>query len=299
MARSHVVAQLDLAPTSSAPTSSAPPHLGLPSRSVELSYARRGSGSPLLLIHGIGHRWQAWEPVLDRLAEQHDVIAIDLPGFGKSAPLKLALGERHTVGLLMEWIAETFPEFGIERPHVAGNSLGGALALELARHGLAASATALSPAGFWRTRWEPTWAITNLTVTRAAAFAPKPALRYVANHGTARAVCFGMIFGRPRDLDPTAAFEDTLALREGKSFRPVAKEAGRYRYAGESDVPTTVAWGTKDRILLRRQFAQAKRVLPKARFEDLPGCGHVPMSDDPGRVSRLILETTGAVPTNR
>ncbi|HCU52375.1 MAG TPA: alpha/beta hydrolase, partial [Micromonosporaceae bacterium] len=45
---------------------------------------RRGSGSPLVLIHGIGHRWQAWEPVLDELAEHHEVLAIDLPGFGKS-----------------------------------------------------------------------------------------------------------------------------------------------------------------------------------------------------------------------
>jgi pimeloyl-ACP methyl ester carboxylesterase len=262
---------------------------------VELSYARRGSGSPLVLIHGIGHRWQAWQPVLDRLAEHHDVIAIDIPGFGKSAPPVLAGGERHTIGLTMERIAECFPGFGIERPHVAGNSLGGALALELARHGLAASATAFSPAGFWLARWEIAWAVGNLSLTRAATFAPKPVLHYVADHGTARALAFGMIFGRPRRLDPALAFEDTLALRNGRSFRPVAKEAKHYRYSGESDVPTTVAWGTKDRILLRRQFSQAKRVLPKARFEDLPGCGHVPMNDDPERVSRLILETTGAL----
>jgi pimeloyl-ACP methyl ester carboxylesterase len=261
---------------------------------VELSYARRGSGEPLVLIHGIGHRWQAWAPVLDRLAEHHDVIAIDIPGFGKSAPLKLAPGERHTIGVAMERIAEAFPGFGIDRPHVAGNSLGGALALELARHGLASSATVFSPAGFWQARWETSWAFANLSLTRAGAFAPRPVLRYVADHETSRAVAFGMIFGQPRRLDPALAFEDTLALRNGRSFRPVAKEVKNYRYTGESDVPTTVAWGTKDRILLRRQFAQAKRVLPKARFEDLPGCGHVPMNDDPERVSRLILETTGA-----
>jgi pimeloyl-ACP methyl ester carboxylesterase len=262
---------------------------------MELSYARRGSGEPLVLIHGIGHRWQAWEPVLDRLAEHHDVIAIDLPGFGKSAPMKLPAGQPHTIGLAMEHIAASFPGFGIERPHVAGNSLGGALALELARNGLAASATAFSPAGFWNTRWEVAWGVWNLSLTRAAAFAPKPVLRYVADHDTARALAFGTIFGKPRALDPALALGDTLALRAGRSFRPVARAAKHYRYAGETGVPTTVAWGTKDRILLRRQFAQAKRVLPNARFEDLPGCGHVPMNDDPERVSRLILETTGAV----
>ncbi|WP_194925983.1 alpha/beta fold hydrolase [Catenulispora pinisilvae] len=262
---------------------------------MQLSYARRGSGTPLVLIHGIGHRWQAWEPVLDRLAEHHDVIAIDIPGFGKSAPLLPAPGRRYTIEFAMSGIADSFAGFGIERPHVAGNSLGGALALELARHGHAASVTAFSPAGFWQTRWETAWATGNLSLSRAATFAPKPVLRYVADHETTRGLAFGMIFGRPRRLDPAQALGDTLAMREGRSFRPVAKEARHYRYAGESDVPTTVAWGTKDRILLHRQFEQAKRILPKARFEDLPGCGHVPMNDDPERVSRLILETTGAI----
>jgi pimeloyl-ACP methyl ester carboxylesterase len=263
---------------------------------MNLSYARRGSGEPLLLIHGIGHRWQAWEPVLNRLAAHHDVIAIDIPGFGKSAPLRLAPGQRHTIELAMERIVGAFPGFGIERPHVAGNSLGGALALELAKHGHAASVTAFSPAGFWTTRWETAWGVGTLGVTRASTFAPKPVLRYVAEHAGARKVAFGLIFGKPGELDPGLAYEDTLALRGGKSFWPVAKEARHYRYSGATGVPTTVAWGTKDRVLVRRQFEQAKRVLAGARFEDLAGCGHVPMNDDPETVSRLILETTGALP---
>ncbi|GAA1949002.1 alpha/beta fold hydrolase [Catenulispora subtropica] len=262
---------------------------------MELSFARRGSGEPLLLIHGIGHRWQAWEPVLDRLAAHHDVIAIDIPGFGKSAPLKLDPGQRPTIELAMERIAGAFPGFGIERPHVAGNSLGGALALELAKHGHAASATAFSPAGFWTTWREKAWAVGSLSALRATTFAPKPILRYVANHPTARVVAFGMIDGQPRRLDPELAYGDTLGLRECKAFRTVAKGARHYHFSGDTNVPTTVAWGAKDRILLRRQFEQAKRVLPGARFEDLPGCGHVPMNDDPETVTRLILETTGAV----
>jgi pimeloyl-ACP methyl ester carboxylesterase len=262
---------------------------------MDLNYDRRGAGEPLVLIHGIGHRWQAWYPVLDRLAEHHDVIAIDIPGFGQSPPLDLAPGERHTIDVAMRHIAEAFGDLGIERPHVAGNSLGGALALELARAGHAASATALSPAGFWKSRWEVRWGLGNLTVTRAASFAPKPVLRQFAERPFLRAVAFGMIFGKPRKLDPELAFGDTLALRNGKSFRPIAKEAPHYFYSGEPDVPTTVAWGTKDRILLRRQFARAKTILPKARFVDLPGCGHVPMSDDPELVARVILETTGVI----
>ena len=263
---------------------------------MTLSYERRGSGEPLLLIHGIGHRWQAWEPVLDRLAEHHDVIAIDIPGFGGSSPLALGPGGRPTTAVAMREITTALDVFGVARPHVAGNSLGGALALELAGAGHAASATALSPAGFWRKRWEVAWAVGNLTATRWSSFAPEPVIRAVANNPTTRALAFGMVFGKPRNLDPGRAFGDTLALRDGKGFRPIAKEAKRYTFTGRPDVPTTIAWGTKDRILLRRQFARAHDVVPKARFEDLPGCGHVPMDDDPALVARLILETTGAIP---
>jgi pimeloyl-ACP methyl ester carboxylesterase len=263
---------------------------------MELAHERRGSGEPLVLIHGIGHRHQAWQPVLGLLAEHHDVIAIDIPGFGDSPPLVLAGGERHTVDVAMRHIAEALAELGVERPHVAGNSLGGCLALELAKAGHAASVTALSPAGFWKP-WEIRWGLSVLAATRVASFAPKPLLRQFADRPLLRALAFGMIFGKPRRLDPELAYGDTLALRKGKAFRPIAREAQGYRYSGEIGVPTTVAWGTKDRILLRRQFARAKDILPKARHVDLPGCGHVPMSDDPELVARLILETTGAIPS--
>lgn len=54
---------------------------------LQLNYARRGSGPPRVLLHGIGHRWRAWDPMLARLAANHDVIAANLPGFGKAPPL--------------------------------------------------------------------------------------------------------------------------------------------------------------------------------------------------------------------
>jgi pimeloyl-ACP methyl ester carboxylesterase len=119
-------------------------------------------------------------------------------------------------------------------------------------------------------------------------------LRFAAEHPAMRSLAYGMIFGRPRALDPEAAFGDSLALRDGKSFREVAEAGGDYVYRGDPGVPTTIAWGTKDRVLLRRQFRHARRVLPHARFVDLPGCGHVPMNDDPGLVAGTILRTTGA-----
>ena len=96
---------------------------------THLAYTRKGSGEPLVLIHGIGHRRQAWNPVLDVLAQQYDVIAVDLAGFGESDPYPA--GTAYSMENACAILSQNFAEWGISRPHVVGNSLGGAIALEL------------------------------------------------------------------------------------------------------------------------------------------------------------------------
>ena len=261
---------------------------------MTLSYERRGRGTPLVLFHGIGHRWQAWQPVLDGLAEHHDVIAVDLPGFGRS-PVP-ADGPPQSIDELTadvtRWLRD---DLGVERPHVAGNSLGGAVALELAAANLVSTATALAPAGFFR-GWERRWAQTMLRSLRAASHLPEPALRLAADARWLRALTFGLLVAHPTRVSPAQAFGDTLALRDGQSFAGLARGAGHYSYRGRPEVPVTIAWGTRDRILLHRQAERAARLLPAARHVTLPGCGHVPMSDAPELVTATILATTGAVP---
>lgn len=268
-----------------------------PGQRVGISLHRRGSGPPLLLVHGLGHRWQAWEPVLDRLASAHDVIAVDLPGFGGSPlPADGVLDMAVTVRRFPAWL----DQIGVERPHVAGNSLGGALALEMAAAGLAASATAFSPAGFstvaeWRR------ATARLSWLRAQAFLPVPALRVLLRSRTVRAASLGLIMAHPDRLSPERAAADALALRRGRGFRPMALAGRGYRFSGQElrtrpDVPVTVAWGAADRILPPRQALRAQAELPHARHLLLPGCGHVPMTDDPGLVADTILATTGGQP---
>ncbi len=112
-------------------------------RTTSLTYERRGTGEPLLLLHGIGHHWQAWEPVLDVLAAERDVIAVDLPGFGASDALPD--GSPYDLSGVVPVLGAFCGALGVERPHVAGNSLGGLLALELGREKLVRSVTALSP----------------------------------------------------------------------------------------------------------------------------------------------------------
>lgn len=260
---------------------------------MPINHERRGTGPPLVLIHGIGHRWQAWSPVLDELARHHEVYAIDLPGFGASA---VPSGGMPTdMAGAVEGVAAGLSELGLDRPHVAGNSLGGAIGLELAAAGLVASATALSPAGFF-TRGEGRRALVLLSLLRASTFQPLPVLRRALARRPVRQFTFGQLMERPGELDLERLVGDAMALRGGAGFRAVARSARRYEFRGEPTVPVTVAWGSRDRILPLHQAERARQRLPRARHVTLTGCGHVPMSDDPRQVARLILETTGIRP---
>jgi pimeloyl-ACP methyl ester carboxylesterase len=102
------------------------------------------------------------------------------------------------------------------------------------------------------------------------------------------------LVAHPSRLSPERAFGDTLALRDASSFGSLARGAAGYEFRGRPRVPVTIAWGTRDRILLPRQAERAARRMPAARHVTLPRCGHVPMSDAPELVASIILATTAA-----
>jgi pimeloyl-ACP methyl ester carboxylesterase len=254
---------------------------------VPFGYERRGAGPPLVLLHGAGHRWQAWEPVLDRLAAERDVIAVDLPGFGRS-PLPDGL-TRFDVPSAIGLLHGFFDQLRLERPHVAGNSMGGALALELADHDLVRAATAISPAGFWTPR-QRAYALAVLRAGRALTQVPEAALLPLVGSPLTRTLSCGLLWPRPERLDPRTLLEDAAAMRRAAAFAPALLAARSYEFRGRPSVPVTIAWGTRDRILHPRQAERARRRLPEARHVTLPGCGHVPMHDDPELVARVILD---------
>ncbi|MGZ4299890.1 MAG: alpha/beta fold hydrolase [Solirubrobacteraceae bacterium] len=256
---------------------------------MNLNHHRAGSGEPLLLMHGIGSRWQMWEPVLDRLAERHDVIAVDLPGFGASPMPRpgTAPGIDSQVRLVSEFLAQ----LGVERPHVAGNSMGGLLALEMAARGLARSATALSPAGF-ASRAEMAYGRGSLWVTvRAARRIGRYADTLFAT-AIGRKLGLSLFVARPEKLTAGEAADNTRALAGAPWFDETLPALRAFQFAdGRSmGVPVTVAWGSRDRLLLPRQARRAARAIPRARVLLLEGCGHVPTWDDPEQVARVMLE---------
>ncbi|MFI1716731.1 alpha/beta fold hydrolase [Streptomyces litmocidini] len=258
-------------------------------RDLSLAYERRGAGEPLLLLHGIGHHWQAWGPVLDVLAVEREVIAVDLPGFGASD--ELPEGVPYDLSTVVPVLGAFCGAVGFERPHVAGNSLGGLLALELGREKLVRSVTALSPAGFW-SEAERRYAFGTLRAMRGAALSlPVPVIERLSRTAAGRTVLTSTIYARPGRRSPEAVVAETLALRRATGFHQTLA-AGRTALFRDDvpSVPVTVAWGARDRLLLRRQGVRAKQALPAARLVRLPGCGHVPMNDDPALVARVILD---------
>ncbi|MGW1883836.1 alpha/beta fold hydrolase [Streptomyces sp. NPDC001970] len=259
------------------------------SHTVSVAYERIGTGEPLLLLHGIGHHWQAWEPILPLLAPDRDVIAVDLPGFGASPALPD--GVSYDLSTVVPVLGALCEALGVERPHVAGNSLGGLLALQLGREKLVRSVTALSPAGFW-TESERRYAFgTLLAMRQGARMLPPAVIGRLSRTAAGRAALTSTIYARPGRRSPEAVIAETLALREATGFRQTLDAGRRVLFTDDvPGVPVTVAWGTRDRLLLRRQGIRAKHAIPGARLVRLPGCGHVPMNDDPALVARVVLD---------
>jgi pimeloyl-ACP methyl ester carboxylesterase len=258
---------------------------------MRLSHQRRGSGPPLVLIHGIGSQWQMWAPVMDRLSAERDVIALDLPGFGESLPL---LGEAPSVPELARCVARFVSELGVERPHVAGNSLGGAVALELGRMGAARSVCALSPAGF-ADGWEVRYALTSLRLLRGSARLLAPLAGLLARSAGMRRATSWQLVAHPERVPPAEMAGASRNLGRSRGFRATLRAIRRWSEldARTSVVPTTIAWGEHDRLLLyRRQSARARAALPTARHVTLTGCGHVPTWDDPEQVRRVLLDAS-------
>jgi pimeloyl-ACP methyl ester carboxylesterase len=256
---------------------------------ANISFSRRGSGPPLLLLHGAGLSRRAWAPVVETLAERYDVLIPDLPGFGQSPPLPAT----PTIAGLTDAVASWLREIGIERPHVVGNSVGGGIALELGFRGAARSVTALSPIGFWNT---VEYAYARVMMGAVYALIHWKRASFMAKGGK-RPQLLDLFFAQADELpadDLRCAVGDLL---RSQALLDTVAACGSYQvYEHQTDIPMTIAWGTEDRLLVGPQHLRARRILPAASHILLPGCGHVCMVDDPDLVVAAIDEAVSAAP---
>ncbi len=248
-----------------------------------------------MLIHGVGHHWQGWQPALPLIERHFDTFACDSPGFGASPPLPP--GVSATIPNYAAAFADWFSAQGIERPHVAGNSMGGAIAIELARRDLVRSATAFSPAGFWSAR-ERRYCQLSIAAIAALPRPIRPAVRAALRTSAGRRALLAQLIARPADLSAELAVADVEALWAAPALADALAGFTQYRCAplGAGGPAVRVVWGSRDRLLLARtQPARARVALPHAEHQVIDA-GHLPASDAPRAVADAIRATAAAAP---
>jgi pimeloyl-ACP methyl ester carboxylesterase len=185
-------------------------------------------------------------------------------------------------------VAGLLGDLGITAPHVAGNSLGGWVALELAAIRPVASLALLSPAGLWRGNM-PLYDRASLQASRWFARHAAGLLSRLVSYRPGRALVLGQTHGRPFRISPGYARMAIRALGSCPGFDDTLMATTRgYLARPPIDAPVTVAFGSRD-LLLRRRSRRLDELPPGARLTTLPRCGHVPMADDPAAVTTLII----------
>ncbi|ABW12365.1 alpha/beta hydrolase fold [Parafrankia sp. EAN1pec] len=255
-------------------------------------FVRRGTGEPTVLLHGVGSRAQVWDPLVVDLARQREVVAVDLPGFGHSPRGDV----RATVAGYADHVSEVCGQLGLRRPHVAGHSLGGAVALELGRRGEARSVVAFSPVGFWGPSGQ-VWCQGVLSLMRVVGPKVRPVLPALLATGPGKAALFGMFYGAPHRVPAPTLVADADSFATCQALPDAVSGFADHVFTERGaldDIPVTVAWGGRDLVLPRlTQGRRARRALPRARHVTLPGAGHVPFYDDPVSCLMLLLHQWG------
>jgi pimeloyl-ACP methyl ester carboxylesterase len=267
---------------------------------------RGGTGTPLLLLHGVGAIWRAWSPVLPYLEPHHDVIVPTLRGHGGAAPLDA--GVAPSVDALADGIEDELDRLGLQRVHIAGNSLGGWVAMELARRGRARSLVLFSPAGAWHSQRAIDMRARAIGLSVGALGRCAPRADAIAANSILHWTFLAGQVAYPSRVPPEelAAFirAGALATVVAPLLRTLTHQQVRPLPAVR-DYPVRLVWGDRDRVLPFAGFGTAMLArIPGAESIRLAGVGHVPMSDDPARVAELILDVTtaadnGAVPARR
>ena len=262
-----------------------------------LSYTRTGAGEPLVLLHALGSSRHAWEPVIPLLAKRFDVITIDLPGFGDSEPMPPEI-EPHPAAIAAA-VAATMTELGVADAHVAGNSLGGWVCLEIAALQPVRSVTLLAPAGLW-SRHTPAYCRVSLRATRFFARYAGWLARPLVTTRVGRALLLAQIVGRPTQMTPAQAREAVAAIGRAPGFRATLRATLHRRYLARGPIaaPVTLAFGTRDRILLPSQSRHVDQLPAHTRQVELKGAGHVPMTDARLGIVALIERTASLAGTS-
>ena len=251
---------------------------------------RGGRGEPLVCLHGFMDSWRTWALVLPALERCHDVLALTLPGHAGGPPLEGEISH----DLFVDAVERAMDGAGFASAHIAGNSLGGFLALRLASRGRARSVIALAPAGGWPERDESRRAL--LTFQRelheqVRALAPNADAIAATAAGRQRATALLAESFEHIPADVVADQIRAVALCEAApALVAYAEQADWSLDAERIGCPVRIVWGTADKLLPWPRAAVRFREewLPHAEWVELDGVGHAPQLDVPLETAQLV-----------
>jgi pimeloyl-ACP methyl ester carboxylesterase len=247
-----------------------------------LAYERAGRGAPLVLLHPLGADRRVWDPLLGYLSQQRDVLTIDLPGFGESAPLT---GQAPTPRALADAVASHLAELGVHRPHVAGSSLGGWVALELGLAGVARTVAGIAPAGLW-----PEPLVPKAAIGHRLARATLPVATFLARTAAGRSVLLSNAAARPRLIPGPAAAHLVRSYARAPGFTAVndAMRGGKFEGLEQTPCPVTLVWPDRDHLIRRPVWVPDRirkrrpvRQRPPSDVGRTPGAGGDPPRRQP------------------
>ena len=249
---------------------------------------------PLVLLHGGAAAGRTWRDIIPLVAEHHRVYAPTALGH-RGGP---AVARRPvSANDLVDWAESYLDEQGLQRPHIAGHSMGGFMAIELARRGRASSVCAIAPGGFWASgdglraaslsKVQQDVGVARLVRPIAPLILKSPMVRrFWFKTGTSH----GDRISAERGVEILDDFLGCSVI--GEIF---ATDDEQIAPLDPLPCPVTVAWAENDEIIPVDCYAPiARERLPQATFVVLPDVAHDPTMDAPELISRTILEATGA-----
>jgi pimeloyl-ACP methyl ester carboxylesterase len=250
------------------------------------------AGTPIVLLHGIFAEKDHWVDFARPLTRQHRVIAPDIPGFGESTRHD---DQPYDYAAHVTRLAALLDAIGLQRVHLAGNSMGGTIAALFAlQHPERVASVAFIGAPHGIRSPQPS------TMDRLIDAGQRP---LVAHDAAAFAAMMDLVFEkRPFLPYPILHATEQEALRNASSNTRLWDAQLKDRYLLEQHLgqlqhhPTLVLWGESDRVFDHSALEPLRKRLPQAQIEALPGLGHLPMMEAPADTARRYASFLGSLP---
>jgi len=261
---------------------------------MEMHHVRRGKGKSLLLIHGLGGSWRSWSPILNNLAAEREVIAVDLPGHGKTTPLS---GEV-SIRTIADAVTDFLTAHNLVGVDAVGSSMGARLVLELARRGVLGAVVSLDPGGFWD-GWERQFFYASIYASIRLVRLLQPVMPLLTGNTVGRSLLFTQFSAHPWNLSTKITLTEMRSFAASPSFDELLHQLAygeTQQGAPPNSIkrPLVIGWGRSDRVCFPSQAERALSLFPDAQLHWFEHCGHFPQWDVPQEAVRLILDSTSS-----